>query len=92
VTKAALGFLTKVMAAELAPTVRVNAVAPGMTMTEMLMTRTTPEFREEAMRVRPLGRIGETENVAGAVLFLVSRSGDYTTGHEVAVEGGALLV
>jgi NAD(P)-dependent dehydrogenase (short-subunit alcohol dehydrogenase family) len=92
VTKAALGFLTKVMAAELAPKVRVNAVAPGMTMTEMLMTRTTPEFREEAIRTRPLGRIGETDNVAAAVLFLVSVGGDYTTGHELTVEGGALLV
>jgi NAD(P)-dependent dehydrogenase (short-subunit alcohol dehydrogenase family) len=92
VTKAALGFLTKVMALEFAPTVRVNAVAPGTIMTELLMTRTTPEFREMALSTRPLRRIGDPEHIASNVLALVAPSGGYTTGHEVAVDGGSLLV
>jgi NAD(P)-dependent dehydrogenase (short-subunit alcohol dehydrogenase family) len=91
VNKAGLAFLTKVMALEFAPKVRVNAVAPSMIMTEAMMANTTPEYREMAMD-RPLRRHGEPEHIASAVLLLAAPSGGYTTGQELTVDGGALLI
>ena len=70
-TKAALIHLTKVLAAELGPAVRVNAVAPGLVKTDM--ARALWEEHEAAMAKRmPAGRLGEPADIAGAVLFLAS--------------------
>lgn len=91
VNKAALAFLTKVLALEWAPNVRVNAVAPGMIMTELMMANTTPEYREKTLN-RPLKRFGDPEHIASAVLLLVASAGAYTTGQNLAVDGGALLI
>lgn len=89
-TKAAVIHLTKVLASELGPTVRVNAIAPGLVKTDM--ARTLWEAQEEAIARRtPLGRLGVPEDIAGAALFLASDLASWITGHTLVVDGGALV-
>ncbi|HEU5151665.1 MAG TPA: SDR family oxidoreductase [Iamia sp.] len=90
VTKAALLHLTRTLAAELAPAVRVNAVAPGLVKTDM--ARALWEPHEEAIAARmPLHRLGEPEDIARAVLYLASDLSSWVTGTTLVVDGGALL-
>ena len=89
-TKAAVIHLTKVLASELGPTVRVNAIAPGLVKTDM--ARALWEAHEQAIARRtPLGRLGVPDDVAGAALFLVSDLASWITGHTLVVDGGALV-
>ncbi len=91
VSKAALIHLTRQMALELAPKVRVNAIAPGLVKTRL--ARALWEGREEdAGRVYPLGRIGEPEDVTGMACLLLSEEASWITGETVVVDGGVLLV
>ena len=81
--KAALGMLTRSLALELAPSIRVNAVAPGAIATER---------NEEADALAdeiPLGRPGDPADVASVVAFLLSDDARYMTGASVLVDGGA---
>ena len=90
VTKAALIHLTRTLAADLAPGVRVNAIAPGLVKTDM--ARALWEPAEEAIAARmPLRRLGEPADIANAALFLVSDLGSWITGQTLVVDGGALL-
>ena len=90
VTKAALIHQTRTLAKELAPTVRVNAVAPGLVKTDM--ARALWEADEEAVaRFVPLKRLGEPSDIANAVLFLASDAGSWICGHTLVVDGGMLL-
>lgn len=88
-TKAAIGLLTEQMAIEWAPTIRVNAVAPGLIdagmSTEVYADPTTRSAR--AARV-PLGRLGTADDVAAAVLWLASDAASYVTGQTLVVDGG----
>jgi NAD(P)-dependent dehydrogenase (short-subunit alcohol dehydrogenase family) len=89
-TKAALIHLTKTLAAELGPGVRVNAVAPGLVKTDM--ARALWERGEEAIAKRfPLRRLGVPEDIANAVVFLCSDAASWITGHTLVVDGGALV-
>ena len=89
-TKAALIYLTKALAAEMAPGVRVNAIAPGLVKTDM--ARALWEPAEEAVaRSMPLGRLGEPEDIAHAALFLASDAASWITGHTLVVDGGILV-
>jgi NAD(P)-dependent dehydrogenase (short-subunit alcohol dehydrogenase family) len=90
VTKAALIHLTRTLAADLAPGVRVNAIAPGLVKTDM--ARALWEPAEDAIAARmPLRRLGEPADIANAALFLVSDLGSWITGQTLVVDGGALL-
>lgn len=90
VSKAALIHLTRQLAHELAPSVRVNAVAPALVKTDM--ARALWEPNEEVMAGQhPLGRLGVPDDVAGAALFLVSDAASWITGETVMVDGGALV-
>ncbi len=90
VTKAALIHLTATLAADLAPGVRVNAIAPGLVKTDM--ARALWEPAEDAIADRlPLRRLGEPADIANAALFLASDLASWITGHTLVVDGGALL-
>ncbi|HET7466459.1 MAG TPA: glucose 1-dehydrogenase [Candidatus Dormibacteraeota bacterium] len=91
-TKAAVAMMTRNMAAEWAPTIRVNAVAPGYTRTEMVEKLAT-EGRidlDAIMRRTPLRRIAAPEEMAGAYIFLASDEASFVTGQTIAVDGGWL--
>jgi NAD(P)-dependent dehydrogenase (short-subunit alcohol dehydrogenase family) len=86
-TKAAVIHLTRQLALELAPKVRVNALAPGLVRTEL--ARGLWEVNEERIaRTLPLGRIGEVDDVAPMALLLVSDAASWITGETVVVDGG----
>jgi NAD(P)-dependent dehydrogenase (short-subunit alcohol dehydrogenase family) len=89
-TKAAVLHLTRTHAAELAPTVRVNAIAPGLVKTDM--ARALWEPNEERLGAgMPLGRLGEPADIANAALFLASDLSSWITGQALVVDGGATL-
>ena len=87
--KAALAHWTRLAARDLAPHVRVNAVAVGSVMTSALEFVASDTATKAAMEaVTPLRRIGEAEDIAAAVLYLSSRAGGYVTGKVLEVDGG----
>ncbi len=87
-SKGGLIALTKSLARETASRgIRVNAIAPGFIATEM-SGKIPEKIREEMIKSIPLGRMGTPEDVAGAVLFLVSPAGSYITGQVLVVDGG----
>jgi NAD(P)-dependent dehydrogenase (short-subunit alcohol dehydrogenase family) len=90
VSKAALAHLTASLAVELAPTVRVNAVAPAVVKTRFAAP--LYEGREEEVAARyPLGRLGVPQDVADAVAFLASDDAAWITGQMLVVDGGVAL-
>jgi 7-alpha-hydroxysteroid dehydrogenase len=86
--KAALCHLTRNLAAELAPKIRVNAVAPGATATGALESVLDDELRQKMVEGTPLRRLGRVEDIAAAVLYLASPAGSYVTGRVLEVDGG----
>ncbi|WP_327327394.1 SDR family oxidoreductase [Streptomyces sp. NBC_01210] len=86
-SKAALLHLTRQLAGELAPAVRVNAVSPGLVRTEMARFVWEGAERRIAEGL-PLGRIGEPGDVARAVLWLASDAAEWVTGADLLVDGG----
>lgn len=90
VTKAALLHLTRSLAKELAPGVRVNAIAPGLVKTDM--ARALWEGNEDAVSTMvPLARLGEPEDISNAAVFLASDAASWVTGTAMVVDGGMLL-
>ena len=89
-SKGAVHMLTKALAAEWAKDgVRVNALAPGYVATEMtLKMRERPELFKVWLEMTPIGRLGETSEIAAAVLFLASPASSYVTGAILPIDGG----
>ena len=88
-SKAAVDHLTRNMAFDLGPKgVRVNAIAPGATRTHALATVLTPEIEKQMLKHTPLGRLGDPEDMANAVLFLVSPMSSWVSGQVLTVSGG----
>jgi len=86
-SKAAVHHLTRHLAKQLAPTVTVNAVAPGPFEWKM-MAATLDAFGEQIAATTPMRRIGRPDDMAGVALFLASRAGSYLTGTVIPVDGG----
>jgi len=90
-SKAGLIGLTMAMAREVASrNITCNAVAPGFIETSMTAAL-SDEFRENAVKTIPLGRVGSPVDVASAVCFLASEEASYITGHVLNVNGGLLM-
>jgi 7-alpha-hydroxysteroid dehydrogenase len=87
--KAALAHMTRLLAAELAPAVRVNAIAPGIVETEELRRVLDETMRRRIVEVTPLRRLASTTDVANAALWLASPAAGYITGKVIELDGGA---
>lgn len=92
-SKAAVLSITRTLAKELAPDIRVNCVAPGPTRTPLydnlgLSDEGRKEYEAEVEKFVPLGRYGEPDEIAGAVAFLISEDAKYATGTQYAADGG----
>ena len=85
ISKAGVVMLTKVLAKELAPNVRVNAIAPGT----ITMPGDPPEWEEDYAQRAPLKRSGRPIDVADAVMYLLTA--EFVTGHVLVVDGGRSL-
>jgi len=92
VTKAALIHLTKQLAAELGPGVRVNAIAPGLVKTDFARVLWEQGRGEQVAKAYPLKRLGEPEDVGAAALYLASeRASGWVTGQTIVLDGGGLV-
>lgn len=89
-TKAALIHVTKQLALELSPGVRVNAICPGVVRTKLAEVL-WKEHEQALSTMMPLGRIGEPVDVAEAVAFLVSDAASWITGQTLVIDGGQIL-
>jgi NAD(P)-dependent dehydrogenase (short-subunit alcohol dehydrogenase family) len=86
-SKAAVHQLTRHLARRLAPSITVNAIAPGPFESKM-MAATLEAFGEQIAAGAPLKRIGRPDDMAGAAIYLSSRAGAYVTGAVIPVDGG----
>ena len=86
--KASLDHAVRLLAAELNPRIRINAVAPGAVMTDALASIADGPIVAAIAQATPLRRIGTVEEIAAAVLYLASPAGAYVTGQILAVDGG----
>lgn len=93
VSKAADMQLARNLAHEYGPhNVRVNCVAPGLVKTDFARALwDTPEAEKRSSQGTPLRRLGEPEDLAGAVIYLASRAGSWTTGQTIVVDGGTTI-
>ncbi|MGA8222309.1 MAG: glucose 1-dehydrogenase [Candidatus Acidiferrales bacterium] len=90
-TKAAVDAVTKSLASELGPRkIRVNAINPGMVLTEGVIAGGFPEsdFRKDLESRTPLGRIGEPDDIAPAAVFFASPDSSWITGETLVIAGG----
>jgi 7-alpha-hydroxysteroid dehydrogenase len=87
--KGALIKLTRHLAMDLAPKIRVNSISPGSIMTSALDTvLTMPELERAMIDATPLGRLGTVDDIAAAAVYLASDAGAYVTGRDIRVDGG----
>ena len=86
--KAAMTHMSRITAMDLAPHIRVNAIAVGSVATDALATVLTDDLRSTMEANTPLRRLGTPEDIAAAVLYLSSPAGSYVTGKVLEVDGG----
>ncbi|HEX3357586.1 MAG TPA: SDR family oxidoreductase [Tepidisphaeraceae bacterium] len=90
-TKAAIHTYTRGLAKELAPAIRVNAISPGVALTDFHRTHTTPEALETIAGNTPLKRLGTAEDHGAAVVFLCGKGASFITGEVIEINGGLWL-
>jgi 7-alpha-hydroxysteroid dehydrogenase len=86
--KAALNQMTRNLAQDFGPHLRINAIEPGTIETEALAPYLTPERRERMVSTTPLQRLGQPEDIANAAVFLASPAASWITGKVLGVDGG----
>ena len=88
--KSGVNGLTRAAAADLAPDVRVNAIAPGFVKTEMAGAKLDDgsDFRTHVDRRTPMERVATPDEIAGAAVYLASDAASFTTGEVITVDGG----
>ena len=86
--KAALAHMTRLMASELAPDVRVNGIAPGSILTDALKTLLDEPSLQKMCDRTPMKRLGDVEDIALAALYLASPAARWVTGKVLEVDGG----
>ena len=87
--KAALAHYTRLSALDLAPRIRVNAIAPGSILTSALeILATNDEIRDPMEKATPMRRLGDPLDIAAAAVYLASPAGSYLTGKTLEVDGG----
>lgn len=86
--KGALSLLTRELAQEFAPKIRVNAIGVGSTKTDALNTVLTPEIEQTMVALTPMARLGEVEDIALGALYLASPAASYITGEVLGINGG----
>jgi len=84
-SKAGIILMTRVLAKELGPAIRVNALAPGT----ITMPGDPPEWQQEFTRLAPLHRSGRPDEIADAIMFLLTA--EFVTGHTLVIDGGRTL-
>jgi 3-oxoacyl-[acyl-carrier protein] reductase len=90
-SKAAVEQFCRVVAKEVAPRgITVNVVSPGFTETQMLLTNLGPDARRDLIEMTPLHRLGQPEDIAEAIVFLVGQGSRWITRQNLAVDGGII--
>ncbi|MGA3353179.1 MAG: SDR family oxidoreductase [Acidimicrobiales bacterium] len=92
VTKAAVIHLTRHLAQELGPSVRVNAIAPGLVRTDLARALWEGAAGDLIASRLPMRRLGEPDDIAKAALFLASDAASWITGQTLVVDGGAMVI
>lgn len=87
--KAALSHMTRLLAVELAPRIRVNAIAPGVVATEVLSDALDAKTRRQIETATPLHRLASVDDIANAAAWLASTQASYVTGKVIDLDGGA---
>lgn len=88
-SKAAINHMTRNLAFDYGPdNIRINAIGPGATRTHALSTVMTPELEKAMLKHTPIKRIGEPEDIAGAVLYFAAPISSWTSGQVIFVNGG----
>ena len=89
IAKAGIAHMTRMLAIEWAPhRIRVNAIAPGSTVTPTRTGLSDPAKRDALMARFPLGRFGQPEDMADAIAYLAGAKAGFITGHVLVVDGG----
>lgn len=91
-TKSGVDGMTRAMALDLGPEIRVTGVNPGWIAVDRTVSNMSTAEREQLASIHPVGRIGDPEDVAGVVAFLASDDAAFMTGATVTVDGGRLAV
>ncbi len=86
--KGAMTHMTRLLAADLAPRIRVNAIAPGSIATDALSGVLTPELESIKVQATPMRRLGRVEDIALGAVYLASDASSFVTGKILAIDGG----
>ncbi|GAA4022774.1 7-alpha-hydroxysteroid dehydrogenase [Deinococcus rubellus] len=89
-SKAAINHMTANLAMDFGPEVRINAVGPGATRTQALSTVLTPEIEARMLAHTPIKRLGEPDDIAGAVLYFAAPISSWVSGQTLFVNGGGV--
>jgi NAD(P)-dependent dehydrogenase (short-subunit alcohol dehydrogenase family) len=90
--KAGIEGMTRALALDLGPAIRVNAVAPGFILVEHTENDLSDAERDRLAGLHPSGRLGRPEDIANAVLFLMCPESEFLTGETITVDGGRQVV